>query len=368
MSADQNGGAKAFDFGAHERAAVQAYAGVIARIIEECLKKRNIKVHSVQHRAKEPASLGRKASIPSEDDPNAAKYADPIKQITDLAGVRIITHFLTTLADVDRLLAEEFEVNERSDKGEELIEEERFGYQSVHFLVKIKKDRTRLAEYERFAGAIAEVQVRTILQHAWAEIEHDIQYKSSKTIPTEIRRRFMALAGMLEIADREFQAIQDADKEIETRAQAQVQSGELGGVEITPYALKLFLDARLGPDARISEWGYDWIARLIKRLGFRDLKQVEAAIAPYDDDHLSRLATGARQGQVTRFELMLLAALGDRFIERHHWNIHEWFRDQSRTALAVFQEAGVKTATYDPESSSQSTAPRPIPKDPAVAV
>lgn len=366
--------AKGFDFAAHERSAIQAYlpvqsfysdlASVIARIIEQCLKKRNIKVHSVQHRAKEPASLGHKASIPADDNPNAPKYPNPLRQITDLAGIRVITHFVATLAEIDALLGDEFEIVERSDKGEELIQEERFGYQSVHFLVRIKRDRTRLAEYERFAGTIAEVQVRTILQHAWAEIEHDIQYKSSNAIPTEIRRRFMALAGMLEIADREFQAIGDADKELETRAQQQVQRGELGGVEITPNALKLFLDAKLGPDARISDWLYDWTARLIKRLGFRDLRQVEEAIAPYDDDKLSRLATGARQGQTSRFELMLLAALGNRFIEGHGWGHHDWFKERRQESLRRFEAAGIKTGTYDLETNSQAAAHTAIAEQP----
>src|ERR1035437_9846888 len=210
---------QAFDFAEQEKTAIATYlkvqpfykdfAGVVARIIEECSKKRKIKIHSIQYRAKEPESFGRKAAIPSEVDPTKPKYLKPLEQIVDLAGIRVITHFPGTLAEIDRLLKEEFEVVERSDKGEELIEEDRFGYQSIHYLLRIKHDRSCLAEYERFGKATAEVQVRTILQHAWAEIEHDIQYRSSVTIPTEIHRRFMAIAGMLEICDREFQAIQD---------------------------------------------------------------------------------------------------------------------------------------------------------------
>ena len=312
----------AFDFAEHQKSAVSDYlkvqpfykdlASVVGRIIEECLAKRGIKIHSVQYRAKEPNSFGRKAAIPSEADPTKPQYPKPLEQITDLAGVRVITHFPGTLADIDRLLQEEFEVLERSDKRQELIEEDRFGYQSIHYLVRIKSARARLAEYERFAPAIAEIQVRTILQHAWAEIEHDIQYKSAVAIPAEIHRRFMALAGMLEIADREFQAIQDTDRQLTVEARKMVKRGDLAGVEITPDALKLFLDKRLGSDARISEWTYNWLTRLVKKLGFRDLKQVEAAIADYSDDRLSNFATGSRQGQSTRFELMLLAALGDR--------------------------------------------------------
>ncbi|PWB93691.1 GTP pyrophosphokinase [Methylosinus sporium] len=292
---------------------------VVARIIQECIKNRGVKVHSIQSRAKDAESFGRRAAIPLEIDPNLPKYKNPLKDITDLAVVRVITHFPGTLADVDSILNEEFDILEKSNKGLALIEEDRFGYQSIHYLLQIKGDRTRLSEYHRFSGAIVEVQLRTILQHAWAEIEHDIQYKSSKTIPTEIRRRFMALAGMLEIADREFQAIQNADQELESHAKSMVQHGNLTGIKITPNSLKFFLDKRLGADGRISSWSYDWTTRLLKDLGFHDLQQVEAAIAPYDDDRLSFLAEGGRQGQTKRFELMLLAALGDGFFDRHPW-------------------------------------------------
>ena len=71
---------------------------------------------------------------------------------------------------------------------------------------------------------------------------------------------------MLEIADREFQGIQDADKALEIHAEAMVQEGNLSGVEITPNALKLFLDKRLGPDRRISDWSYEWTTRRLRGL------------------------------------------------------------------------------------------------------
>jgi ppGpp synthetase/RelA/SpoT-type nucleotidyltranferase len=93
-----------FDFTEHEKSAVATYlkkmpfysdlAAVVARIIEECLKKRIVKVHSVQHRPKDPNSFGRKAAIPSDGDPTRPKYSKPLEQITDLAGIRVITHFL----------------------------------------------------------------------------------------------------------------------------------------------------------------------------------------------------------------------------------------------------------------------------------
>jgi putative GTP pyrophosphokinase len=355
-----------FDFLAHERATVAEYlphqqfyadlASVAARILEECLKHHNIKA-SVQFRAKDPASLGHKSAIPSEADPNRPKYAEPLKQITDLAGVRVITQVLGMLPEINGIIHQEFAVLEQSDKSLQLIEEEKFGYQSIHYLVKVGAARARLAEYRRFSGAIVELQVRTILQHAWAEIEHDIQYKSSTAYPEEIRRRFMALAGMLEIADREFQAIQGADKQIIDASREKVARGELSGVEITPLSLKQFLDKRLGQDFRIADWSYDYDTRLVKTLGFTDLKQIEDAISGYDDNVISTIIHGLRQGQLTRFELMLLAALGERFIERHPWrSTSDWFEPRQKDYLKKLSEKGITTGTYDPKEVTHSPA------------
>lgn len=165
----------------------------------------------------------------------------------------------------------------------------------------------------------------------------------------------MALAGVLEIADREFQAIQNADRELEVHAETMVQQGNLSGIEITPNALKSFLDNRLGPDGRISEWSYSWTARLLKRLGFKDLEQVSQAIAQYDDSRLSVLAEGSRLGQTSRFELQLLAALGEIFISRHMFSDTSWFPDGRRHVLEKFKEHGIQTGTFDPASEARIT-------------
>ena len=99
----------------------------------------------MQHRAKDPTSLGRKAAIPSETDPARPKYEQPIKQITDLAGIRIITQVLGTVPEINKSLHSEFDVLEQSDKRRELIEKEQFGYQSIHYLVRVSlPDRPRI--------------------------------------------------------------------------------------------------------------------------------------------------------------------------------------------------------------------------------
>ena len=90
-----------------------------------------------------------------ETNPTKPKYPRPLEQITNLAGVRVITYFPKTLGEVDKLLSEEFDVQERSDKGELLLEPDRFGYSSVHYLVRLSRSRILLPEYKSYSGAIA---------------------------------------------------------------------------------------------------------------------------------------------------------------------------------------------------------------------
>jgi ppGpp synthetase/RelA/SpoT-type nucleotidyltranferase len=327
----------------------QDLAEAAKNIIEEALKRRNILIHSIQSRAKDPRSFGKKAAKPSKNDPNKPMYPYPLTDITDQAAIRIITFFPKTIEEISQLIKAEFHVIEYSDKGESLIEEERFGYLSVHYLVTMSNTRRYLPEYQRFQATKVEVQVRTILQHAWAEIEHDIQYKSLLTIPRDIKRRFMALAGLLEIADREFQSIQDADRDLTEKAETLIAKGDLNQVEITPSALKIYLDKKLGADGRMSSFSYDWTAQLLLRLGFKTLEEVEKCIQPYNDEHLSRLIDGGRQGQLTRFEYMLLAGMGSGFIERHPWHFEGWFVERRKAILEKLVENGVDVGSFQPE-------------------
>ncbi len=356
-----------FDFEAHRIKAVEEYRGlhslyaefaeVMRQILESALTSCGIKVASIEARAKDLESFGRKAAEPSPFDPNQPKYKNPITEITDMAGVRAIAFFPKTVDQIDLAINNEFEVREKSDKRDLLEQEDRLGYQSIHYLVTLKQNRTLLTEYRRFTGLIAELQVRTILQHAWAEIEHDIQYKSVETIPTSIRRRFISLAGLFEIADREFQTIQDEDDQLRKSARLSVQEGKLEAVEITADALKAYLDGKLGSDGRMTEFSYEWEARMLRRMGFTNFHEIAECIRDYDDDRLSRVLWGTRQGQLTRFEILLLAGMGEGFIIGHNFRDYEWFVKRSRAHIGKLADSGVKIGNYQP-SQTQSRSPK----------
>ena len=325
-----------FDFQAHKEKALSAYLLQRPLYEEACLVAKNILKRAIER-------SGIKL-LP--------KYSDPLTEITDLGGVRIITFFPDAIATIDKIISDEFYVMERSDKGEKLQDEERFGYQSIHYLVNFSPKRTVLAEYARYAEIILELQVRTILQHAWAEIEHDIQYKSTSVIPREINRRFNALAGMLEIADREFQAVQDEDNRLRQMARQMIKEGEIDEVEITPDALKTFLAKTMGVDQRIRWSSYDYLARALRKCGFKTLRQLEDCMRGYDDDELSQLIYGFRQGQILRCELVLLASMGELFVSRHPWAEQDWFQNGNVNMLSIFRANNIEIRNFDPLAMS----------------
>ena len=88
----------------------------------------------------------------------------------------------------------------------------------------------------------------------------------------------MALAALLEIADREVQSIRDEESRISAEARDRLIAGNLD-VEITPDSLKTYLDQSLGADNRLSRSTYDWLVRVLKTLGFASLSQVDACVA-----------------------------------------------------------------------------------------
>ncbi len=198
----------------------------------------DISTHEIRCRAKTVSSFGRKcvklASKVKASDPDSPKYPDPfatVGGITDLAGARVITYVPNTIDEVKKVIEEEFSLVEPwEDKGEKLIEVGRIGYKSVHALVRLSDARRSLREFKLYKDLVLEIQIRTILQHAWAEMEHDIRYKSVEDVPKIVGSRFTALAGLIEIADREFQAIQDYDKELKLQVKQTSQLRDEGAV------------------------------------------------------------------------------------------------------------------------------------------
>lgn len=155
----------------------------------------------------------------------------------------MITYFEDDVDVAARLIEAEFQVDNRNSVDKRAaLDPDRFGYLSLHYVATLSVNRQSLAEYRRFPALKAEIQVRSILQHAWAEIEHDLGYKSKAAIPPALRRRFSRLAGLLELADSEFRVIRDDLREHQTIVASAVASNSLQ-VGLDQAALKAFLES-----------------------------------------------------------------------------------------------------------------------------
>ena len=189
---------------------------------------------------------GRTKTVESFIDKAKRKtYTDPTKEITDLAGIRVITFIESDLKKVCNMIPTVFHVHEdiTPDKLSELGVD-KFGYRSVHFVCDLGEERIVLPEFSGFKGMLFEIQVRTVLQHAWAEIEHDRSYKFSGVLPKALRRRMHSIAGMLEIADREFDSIAHELDEYALHVEESTHAGDLR-IGIDSTSMGKFLPGKL---------------------------------------------------------------------------------------------------------------------------
>lgn len=156
----------------------EAFAETVRFILEKAiLAAENLpRPQSVQCRAKGIESLRRRLAEDGKLDTQSLEG-----DRRDLTGARLIFY---TNNDVDRFVAsqlihENFEIEENSTKiHHPTLENQGARYRAFHYTVRLREERLRLPEYARFAGLRCEIQVQTILEHAWSETSHDILYKN----------------------------------------------------------------------------------------------------------------------------------------------------------------------------------------------
>jgi len=128
---------------------------------------------------------------------------DQLDSITDVLGLRIICLFIADLDKVRESLYEVFEIISEDDKVNN-GDIDRFGYQSVHYIVQLK-DSYSGPRYKKIKKIQFEIQVRTIAMHSWANISHHLSYKKDTDVPKELLKDFYALSGLFHIADKLYQ-------------------------------------------------------------------------------------------------------------------------------------------------------------------
>ncbi|MDP5134634.1 hypothetical protein ORJ04_01550 [Rheinheimera baltica] len=168
------------------------------------LKDRNIDFLDVESRVKSFDSFFNKIERKG--------YEEPLSEIHDICGLRIINYYPSDLKTIESIINNEFDVIESSNKEEEM-DDDRFGYRSFHFVATIKKDWLKAPNYRGLGGLKFEIQARTILMHGWAAISHKLSYKRDSDVPKKFQRDLFRLSALVEMADEQFERLRLERKE-----------------------------------------------------------------------------------------------------------------------------------------------------------
>ncbi|MEV7988647.1 hypothetical protein [Micromonospora sp. NPDC085948] len=256
--------------------------------ILELTSDAGLHLHSIEKRVKSRPHAEQKIV-------NKVRGDYSLKDMTDILGVRIITFFPDEIDVVASLIEQEFDVDRGNSVDKRaLLDPDRFGYLSLHYVVRVQREQCSLRDFKKYQNFRFEIQIRTILQHAWAEIEHDLGYKSKEELPSGFQRRFSRLAGLLELADTEFQQIRGDLQNYQAEVGNAVRD-EPGDVPVNRDSISAFisesdlirrLDAKLAKeiygDTRIagkpSRKYASRLAVLLQEFGFESVGQIENSL------------------------------------------------------------------------------------------
>jgi putative GTP pyrophosphokinase len=202
-------------------------------LIEECLEDAQIRYQSVQARVKNRKKL-------------QVKYSDPQKKykrlddITDLAALRIITYYEDEVDAVAELIKREFELDLANCVDRRSVDPDRFSYHAINFVCFHLHNRLSSVEYKRFSGLRFEIQITSILRHAWSEIQHD-WYDLKDAFPPEIKRRFYRMAALLEVAESEFLELRNKKSNYQRSIAVQIEA-KLSDIPLDKVSLRSLLE------------------------------------------------------------------------------------------------------------------------------
>jgi putative GTP pyrophosphokinase len=279
----------------------------LVQALELFLKERDIKVLSIDYRVKDDSSFAEKI--------DRKHYANPFDEIEDICGIRIICYYQSDVEKISEVLREEFTVIENQDK-ETLLKADQFGYRSTHFIVKIKKEWNKAPNYRGLENLKAEIQIRTVLMHAWAEIEHKLVYKNENQVPSHLRRKLSIISATLEDVDERFEAIKAEVTKYQLETKEKIEKNEYEGVELNLNSLQAFLDKHF-PDGVTNMGALNYI--LDDFLSFEvTLKELFESYQK-NAEYIRQIT--AEEGYLNRIGMlpMIIALTNDKYLSESHY-------------------------------------------------
>ncbi|MCS0538329.1 GTP pyrophosphokinase [Citrobacter portucalensis] len=176
----------------------ESLMNIVRFSLEQIIGRKEISLFGIDGRVKSLNSLKEKII--------RKPYSNPFNEIEDFCGLRLICYYTSDMDEIASIIRKEFHVLSESDKQKE-AGEDKFGYLSMHFIVKLKDEWLSAPLYECYKEHKIEIQLRTMLMHTWAAISHKLLYKSEDDAPKELKRRLNRLSALIELADEQFNLI-----------------------------------------------------------------------------------------------------------------------------------------------------------------
>ncbi len=201
-------------------------------MLDDIMEEIGISVLTIEHRVKAEKSLAGKLE-------RSGGYYNTFDELTDILGLRIVCFLADEIDTIGKKVEQSFVIDwENSSDKRALIKENAFGYLSLHYICSLPFGK---GWPDEICGKKFEIQIRTILQHAWAVIEHDIGYKSDFGVPRDISRQFARIAGILELADDEFIRARDAMVGYTEDIRQRIAKDEADNIRINMISLKEYV-------------------------------------------------------------------------------------------------------------------------------
>jgi putative GTP pyrophosphokinase len=210
-----------------------AFCAKTKNLIEASLQDAKIRYQSVQARVKTKRKLKEKYL-------DETKNYQRLDDITDLAGLRIVTYYDNDIDPVADVIRREFDIDPKNSVDKRDTDPDRFGYRGLNYVCRHLDKRTSDVEYKRFAGVCCEIQIASILSHAWSEIEHE-WYDLKEAYPNHIKRKFSQLAALLELAESEFLSIRASRTQYERSVAVQVEA-KMPDIAVDAVSMKTFIE------------------------------------------------------------------------------------------------------------------------------
>ncbi|MBR1657528.1 MAG: RelA/SpoT domain-containing protein [Synergistaceae bacterium] len=298
----------------------EEYAARIRNLIQDLVEVEGVEFYAIEGWAEPPAELLRLLSNLEENDLAGV----------DLVTVRVLLRFPADVLKIESLIKSEFDVDSsRSLPSDSRVLKDpgRFGYPAVVYILSLSKSRSTLREWEKYKDLNFRLELRTLLQEAWATILPKVSQTVGSASEDEFNRELFLLGAMLEKADKGFLTLRD---EIKSEALLVPPSPQKPPEPVAAETVfndeelyQLFRDEpsllahwnsnsieagfpEFTPDANYLRESFSYLCKIFRASGIDTLSEVRRFLADMDNED-----KGLRQ----------LKTLHDTFRDNQNWKV-----------------------------------------------